>query len=117
MTAWPEALPPFTAEGYGRKPQPGGVRFAPDRGPAKQRLTSRASPWDVTYRLELTYAQRQAFWAFWEDDCKRGALDFTMADPIGGGTKTWRFIIGAEPSETITTPYFVVTFQAELLPG
>src|SRR6185295_11740284 len=98
MPAWPENLK-LLEEGYGFAPQPGGVRFSPERGPAKQRLTTRAAPSDETYAGKWTLEDRDAFWTFWKDDCKRGAISFTMDDPFSGDSAEFRFVIGQEPRE------------------
>lgn len=115
MAEWPSSLPNFLEEGYGLAPQPGGVRFQPERGPAKQRLTTRAAPWDMTLTLKLTKAQRDDFWDFWQEDCRRGALSFAMDDPIDGAPSTFRFIIGQEPRESRRKPYFIIAFPLERL--
>lgn len=115
MPGWPDTLPKFKAEGYGRAPQPAGVRFQPERGPAKQRRTTRAAPWNNTFQLELTAAQLAIFWAFWEDDCASGALSFTMNDPITGAEHDWRFIIDQPPQESLAPPWHVISFSLERL--
>lgn len=115
MPTWPATLN-LLEEGYGRAPQAGGVRFQPERGPAKQRRTTRAAPWDETYVGRWTLEQRDAFWSFWAEDCQRGALSFTMDDPFSGEEAEFRFIIGQEPRESRRKPWFIVAFPLERLP-
>ncbi len=116
MPAWPETLPNFLAAGYERAPGPSGERFQPDRGPAKQRLTTRAAPWQLSFQLKCTKAQRDAFWEFWRDDCKRGALSFTMTDPVEEDEASFSFLIDQAPRESFAKPYYMISFPMERLP-
>lgn len=118
LPVWPAALPPFDAAAYTRTPGPSGARFEPDRGPAKQRQLTRAAPWVLQLQLSLSTAtaHRATFWTFWRDTLARGSLAFTMADPVEGGSYSWRFVVGAEPQERLEIPFWVLAFPLERLP-
>lgn len=109
---WAAGIPPILADGFQRQPQESGVRFAVERGPAKQRGGSAATPWDYQCTLRGDRTEIDAFWTFWAE---RGGRRFVMVDPREDVWRLWRFVIGRQPRETVAAPWFVVAFQLERL--
>lgn len=82
---WPDTLPRrFFREGYSRQAGDGRLRTPTTTGPGKTRLRSRAVSDPMTGRMEMTGAQRELFWAFFENDLAKGTQPFVFPDPNGG---------------------------------
>lgn len=59
---------------------PNVARFEPDIGPNLRRRRATATGTDITADMVITPAQKTTLDAFFEDDCKDGALSFNMID-------------------------------------
>ena len=84
VAIWPDGLPRhFNRKGYSRQPGEGRRRTATTTGPGKTRLLSRAVPHPMSGQMEMTGAQLDLFWAFFDVDLARGAKSFVFPDPRG----------------------------------
>lgn len=107
---WDDAIPKIRAENFTREPGASGWRFEVERGPAKQRGGSSATPWVYTCMISGDAAGIQAFWAFW---LAQKGVRFAMVDPRLDEWALFRFIIGRQPKEGVAAPDFTVAFQLE----
>ncbi|MEQ1901853.1 MAG: hypothetical protein ABL866_14115 [Devosia sp.] len=88
---WPASLPRCALRGKQRSPAPNVIAFGTEVGPGKVRRRSTARIRRMTLPFLLTRAEVPIFEAFFEDDLKDGALEFSMNDPVTGDGATWRF--------------------------
>jgi hypothetical protein len=95
MPAWP------FVDGSARAPRVGSwtvqpieivAEFKPEQGPERTRRKTTGTKHACSGSFIMTKAQRNVLEAFWRDDCKRGALTFTMRDPDHRPTvRTWEW--------------------------
>ncbi|WP_264047474.1 hypothetical protein [Methylobacterium flocculans] len=85
MIVWPETLPQrYLRDRFRAKPNDGRLRTKTSTGPGKSRLRSRAVLKPMSGRLEMSGAQLDLFWAWFENDIRGGSIPFLFPDPHGG---------------------------------
>lgn len=95
MTAWPEDDVPWCpiSGTFREVRQPSAIEFQTEVGPGKKRRRSTLTAIPTSMSLRpLTAAQKIDLDTFFADTLEEGTLRFTAPYPVGGTTKTWRFV-------------------------
>ncbi len=116
MPAWPTSLPAFDAQGFQESAPDNLLRTQMDAGPDKVRRRYTAAARGLQGTILLDETQYATFKTFHGTDLADGALPFTMTNPYGGGTATYRFTGGWSASLVGGGQYVSVSLPLEKLP-
>lgn len=112
MTVWPD-IPAPLQDSYQESRGDNTIRSQVERGTAKVRRRTLATPDMVSFSVLLTTAQAATFEDFYDIDVKSGSLSFDMTHPRTGETRQFRF--KAPPSYVPVGKLWRVSVSLELL--
>ena len=117
MPAWPASLPDFVLrDGYTEGFKDLVIRSQTDSGQTKRRKRFSDGPMSVTFTIELTSAELDAFHTFFETTISSGALSFTKPHPRTLVTETFAFRSTPKSATSVGHDSFMVVLDLEQLP-